>query len=87
MATKLQKPLNILSILAQIDDPRVERTKKHRLLDILFIGLVATMCGCKPAAAGRAGAPGLLGRCGAVCESQEGMVQAIDPPLGRHSFA
>ncbi len=46
MATKLQKPLNILAILAQIDDPRVERTKKHRLLDILFIGLVATMCGC-----------------------------------------
>ncbi len=46
MATKLQKPLNILSMLAQIDDPRMERTKKHRLLDILFIGLVATMCGC-----------------------------------------
>ena len=46
MVTNLQKPLNILSILAQIDDPRIERTKKHRLLDILFIGLVATMCGC-----------------------------------------
>jgi predicted transposase YbfD/YdcC len=29
-----------------MDDPRIERTKKHRLLDILFISLVATMCGC-----------------------------------------
>jgi hypothetical protein len=45
MATKLQAPLNTLSFLALIDDPRVDRPNKHRLLEILFIGLVATICG------------------------------------------
>ena len=42
----LQRPLNILTILAQVADPRIERTKRHQLIDILFISLVATMSGC-----------------------------------------
>lgn len=29
-----------------IPDPRVERTKKHKLIDILFITLAAVLCGC-----------------------------------------
>lgn len=42
----LQRPLNVITILAQVADPRMERTRKHELIDILFIGLVATLCGC-----------------------------------------
>lgn len=29
-----------------IEDPRVDRTKKHKLIDILFITLAAILCGC-----------------------------------------
>src|SRR5919199_3830497 len=29
-----------------IPDPRVERTKKHKLIDILFLTLAAVLCGC-----------------------------------------
>lgn len=29
-----------------IADPRVERTKKHKLIDILFLTLAAVLCGC-----------------------------------------
>ena len=29
-----------------IPDPRIERTKKHKLIDILFITLSAVLCGC-----------------------------------------
>ena len=43
---KIQSPSDILTILAQVNDPRVDRTKRHPLVDILFIGLVATLCGC-----------------------------------------
>jgi hypothetical protein len=29
-----------------ISDPRIERTKKHKLIDILFITMAAVICGC-----------------------------------------
>jgi len=29
-----------------IPDPRVDRTKDHKLIDILFITLSAVICGC-----------------------------------------
>jgi len=29
-----------------IPDPRIDRTKKHKLIDILFITMVAVICGC-----------------------------------------
>jgi hypothetical protein len=30
-----------------VEDPRVERTRKHHLSDILFISLCAVICGCE----------------------------------------
>ena len=29
-----------------IPDPRIDRTKKHKLIDILFITMAAILCGC-----------------------------------------
>jgi len=29
-----------------ISDPRIERTKKHKLIDILFLTMAAVICGC-----------------------------------------
>ncbi|MBN2388167.1 MAG: transposase family protein [Anaerolineales bacterium] len=29
-----------------ITDPRIERTKRHKLIDILIIAICATICGC-----------------------------------------
>lgn len=29
-----------------IPDPRIDRTKKHKLIDILFITVAAIICGC-----------------------------------------
>ncbi len=31
---------------SSIADPRVDRTKKHKLIDILFITIAAVLCGC-----------------------------------------
>lgn len=38
-------PTSITAHFAGLPDPRVERTKQHRLLDILTIALCATLCG------------------------------------------
>jgi len=37
--------LSLSTHSAVLDDPRVERTKLHRLLDILTIALCAVICG------------------------------------------
>ncbi len=36
----------LILILQEVEDPRVERTRKHHLSDILFISLCAVICGC-----------------------------------------
>jgi predicted transposase YbfD/YdcC len=36
---------SFLDHFSQIDDPRVNRRRRHKLLDILFIALCATICG------------------------------------------
>lgn len=33
--------------LSEIDDPRIERTKWHKLIDILVIAVCATICGAE----------------------------------------
>jgi predicted transposase YbfD/YdcC len=38
-------PESLLAQLAQLPDPRVERTKQHQLTDILAIALLAELCG------------------------------------------
>jgi predicted transposase YbfD/YdcC len=43
MAT--ETTLRLSSHFAALDDPRVERTKRHRLLDIVTIALCAVICG------------------------------------------
>ena len=35
----------ILEHFAELDDPRVERTRRHKLVDILAIAICATICG------------------------------------------
>jgi len=36
----------MLSLFEQLEDPRVERTKRHKLIDIISITLCAVLCGC-----------------------------------------
>ncbi len=36
---------NLVERFADIEDPRVERTKKHQLTDILVIAILANHCG------------------------------------------
>ncbi len=31
----------------QISDPRIERTKRHKLIDVLVIAVCATICGAE----------------------------------------
>jgi predicted transposase YbfD/YdcC len=38
-------PESLLAYLAQVPDPRIERTKHHRLTDILAIAILAELCG------------------------------------------
>ena len=39
------KAISIITILRNVDDPRIERTKLHDLTDILVVAICATMCG------------------------------------------
>ncbi len=39
------KSLTLFESLASINDPRIERTKEHKLVDILVIAVCATICG------------------------------------------
>lgn len=40
-------PLNLITILREIEDPRVERTRLHPLDDILVISICALLCGAE----------------------------------------
>jgi predicted transposase YbfD/YdcC len=40
-----QNVLDLKSHFSKIKDPRVERTKKHKLIDIIIIAICATICG------------------------------------------
>ena len=41
-----EKQDDLLGYLTIIQDPRLERKKLHKLTDILFIAICASMCGC-----------------------------------------
>lgn len=45
--TKPAPLLSVILILQELEDPRVERTRKHHLGDLLFISLCAVICGCE----------------------------------------
>ena len=36
---------SILDCFASLEDPRIERSKRHKLLDITAIAICATICG------------------------------------------
>ena len=38
---------NLQSIFESIEDPRVERTKRHQLLDIILIAILGVLCGAE----------------------------------------
>ena len=42
----LKNMTSFLTHFGGIADPRIERTKKHKLIDILFITMAAVICGC-----------------------------------------
>ena len=37
--------VSILDHFADLDDPRVERTRRHKLVDIIAIAICAIICG------------------------------------------
>jgi predicted transposase YbfD/YdcC len=42
-----EKVLALATIFAAVEDPRVERTKRHKLIDILLIALCGMICGAE----------------------------------------
>ncbi len=42
---KLKPKLTIADHFALVDDPRIERTKQHKLIDIITIAICAVICG------------------------------------------
>lgn len=42
-----QTPRTLIEHFSTIDDPRIERTKRHKLIDILVIAICATICGAE----------------------------------------
>ena len=42
---KLKHKTTIAEHFGEIDDPRVERTKRHKLIDIITIAICAVICG------------------------------------------
>jgi predicted transposase YbfD/YdcC len=42
-----QTPKTLLEHFSAIDDPRIDRTKLHKLIDILVISICATICGAE----------------------------------------
>lgn len=38
---------SIVTAFAAVDDPRIDRTKKHLLIDIITISICATICGAE----------------------------------------
>lgn len=48
MSKKIQiEPVDLIDFLEAIDDPRIDRHKKHDLIDILVIAICAAICGAK----------------------------------------
>jgi hypothetical protein len=43
----MEKESTLFTVLQRIPDPRIERTKKHRLVDIFVIAICATICGAE----------------------------------------
>jgi len=44
---KKQKPKNIIDHFEKLKDPRIDRTKLHKLIDIIAITICAVICGAK----------------------------------------
>jgi hypothetical protein len=44
---KLRPKYRLVEHFAEIDDPRIERTKRHKLTDILTIAILAVICGAE----------------------------------------
>jgi predicted transposase YbfD/YdcC len=42
-----QRPLDLQTYFGRIEDPRVERTKQHKLLDIIIIAICGVICGAE----------------------------------------
>ena len=42
-----QSPITLVEHFSSITDPRVDRTKRHKLIDILVISICATICGAE----------------------------------------
>ncbi len=40
------EPAVLMDYLEALEDPRIDRTKKHDLIDILVIAICAAICGC-----------------------------------------
>ena len=40
-----QTPTTLVEHFSSITDPRIDRTKRHKLIDILVIAICATICG------------------------------------------
>src|ERR1051325_2139857 len=42
-----QAPQSLIEHFSSIDDPRIDRTKLHKLIDIVVIAICATICGAE----------------------------------------
>ncbi|MGA9773979.1 MAG: ISAs1 family transposase [Blastocatellia bacterium] len=42
-----QPPGTLVEHFSNISDPRIDRTKRHKLIDILVISICATICGAE----------------------------------------
>ncbi len=40
-------PESLMDYLEALEDPRIDRTKKHALIDILVVAICAAICGAK----------------------------------------
>ena len=66
---------SIAEHFAALDDPRIDRTKRHKLLDIVAIAICGTICGADN-----------LGGYRALRQLQRGVVQVLLGAAGRHPF-
>ena len=51
MFMKLKPKITIADHFTQMEDPRIDRTKRHKLIDILTIAIIAVICGADAASA------------------------------------
>jgi hypothetical protein len=42
-----QSPKSLIDHFSDLDDPRIDRSKLHKLIDILVIAICATICGAE----------------------------------------